>query len=97
VGKARLAIGSGQAPAGGADVWLVRYLPGDQSVRVLAGSNRGKTIVEHNVVSDLQRLGGWRGRPVRFRMPEAGDKGLKTVVIVQAVRSGRILAVGRPS
>jgi hypothetical protein len=93
--KARLAIGSGEAPAGGADVWLVRYLPGDQSVRVLAGENRGRTIVEHNVVRELQRLGGWRGRPVRFRLPAPGDKDLKTVVIVQAVRNGRILAVAR--
>jgi hypothetical protein len=97
VGKARIAIGSGPAPVGGADVWLVRYQPGDQSVKVLAGENRGKTVVEHNVVRELQRLGGWRGRPVRFRMPAPGDTGLKTVVIVQDVRNGRILAVGRSS
>jgi hypothetical protein len=95
LGKARLAIGAGVAPGGGADVWLVRYRPGDQSVRVLAGANRGKTIVEHNVVRELQRLGAWRGRPVRFHVPAAGEKDLKTVVIIQAARSGRILAVGR--
>jgi hypothetical protein len=95
--KVRLAVGSGQVPPGGADVWLVRYLPGDQSVKVLAGENRGKTVVEHNVVRELQRLGGWRGRPVRFRVPAASDKDLKTVVIVQGVRNGRILAVGRSS
>jgi hypothetical protein len=95
LGKTRLAVGPGDAPAGGADVWLVRYLPGDQSVRVLAGENHGKTIVEHNVVRELQRLGAWKGRPVRFRPPASGDKDLRTVVIVQAVRSGRILAVGR--
>ena len=97
LGKAKLTIGAGAAPGGGADVWLVRYRPGDQSVRVLAGSNRGKTIVEHNVVRELQRLGAWRGRPVRFHVPASSDKDLKTVVIVQAVRSGRILAVGRSS
>ncbi len=96
-GKVRLAIGGGRAPAGGADVWLVRYLPGDQSVRVLAGSNRGQTIVEHNVVRELQRLGVWRGRPVRFSVPASSDKDLKTVMIVQAVRSGHILAVDRSS
>ena len=95
LGKMRLAVGAGDAPAGGADVWLVRYLPGDQSVRVLAGENRGRTIVEHNVVRELQRLGAWRGRPVRFRAPPPTDNDLKTVIIVQAVRSGRILAVGR--
>jgi len=95
--KARLSIGSGPAPVGGADVWLVRYLPGDQSVKVLAGENRGKTVVEHNVVRELQRLGGWRGRPVRFRVPTPSDKDLNTVVIVQGARNGRILAVGRSS
>ena len=95
--KSRIAIGSGEAPPGGADVWLVRYLPGDQSVRVLTGSNRGQTIIEHNVVRELQRLGGWRGRPVRLHLPASDDKTLKTVVIVQAVRNGRILAVGRSS
>jgi hypothetical protein len=97
VGKARLAIGAGAAPGGGADVWLVRYQPGDQSVRVLAGANRGKIIVEHNVVRELQRLGAWRGKPVRFHVPASADADLKTVVIVQGVRSGRILAVGRSS
>ncbi|HZC16444.1 MAG TPA: DUF1223 domain-containing protein [Caulobacteraceae bacterium] len=95
--KTRLAVGSGDAPAGGADVWLIRYRPGDQSVRVLAGENRGKTILEHNVVRELQRLGAWRGRPVRFHVPPPDDSGLKAVAIVQAVRSGRILAVGHAS
>jgi hypothetical protein len=97
LGKARLGIGAGAAPGGGADVWLVRYRPGDQSVRVLAGSNRGKTIVEHNVVRELQRLGAWRGQPVRFRLTASAEAGLKTVVIVQGVRNGRILAVARSS
>ena len=97
LGKTRLAIGAGAAPGGGADVWLVRYRPGDQSVRVLAGANRGKTIVEHNVVRELKRLGAWRGRAARYHIPASADAGLKTAVIVQAVRSGRILAVGRSS
>jgi len=91
--KAWLAVGRGAAPAGGAVVWLVRYLPGDQSVRVMAGDNRGKTVVEHNVVRQLTRLGPWTGRAKSFRLPAAADKDLKTVVIIQAVRSGRVLSV----
>jgi hypothetical protein len=66
-------------------------------VKVLAGENRGKTVVEHNVVRELQRLGAWRGQPVRFHVPAPSDTGLKTVVIVQGMRNGRILAVGRSS
>jgi hypothetical protein len=95
--KTRLAIRSGAAPAGGAVVWLVRYLPGDQSVRVLAGENRGQTVVEHNVVRELQRLGVWRGKAASFRLPAPADNDLKTVVIVQAARSGRVLVTAKSS
>ena len=93
--KTRLYIPSGAAPAGGATIWLVRYLPGDQSVRVLAGDNRGQTVVEHNVVRQLVRLGAWKGKAMSLRLPPAGDPDLKTVVIVQAARSGRVLTVAR--
>jgi hypothetical protein len=95
VGKTWIGVGRGVAPAGGAVVWLVRYLPGDQAVRVLAGDNRGKTVVEHNVVRELTRLGGWSGTAKRFRLAASNDQDLKTVVIVQAVRSGRVLAVAK--
>jgi hypothetical protein len=93
--KTRFAIPAGPAPVGGAVVWLVRYLPGDQSVRVLAGDNRGQTVVEHNVVRELARLGVWKGRPASFRVPASSDRDLKTLVIVQAAKSGRILALAR--
>jgi hypothetical protein len=89
--KTRVVIRSGAAPPGGAVVWLVRYQPGDQSVKVLAGDNRGQTVVEHNVVRELSRLGVWRGEAESFRLTPAGDPELKTVVIIQALRSGRVL------
>ncbi len=95
VSKSWIGVGRSPAPPGGAVVWLVRYLPGDQSVRVLAGDNRGKTVVEHNVVRELTRLGAWSGVAKGFRLPASSDADLKTVVIVQAVRSGRVLAVAR--
>jgi hypothetical protein len=91
--KTWLAIGRGVAPPGGAVVWLVRYLPGDQSVRVLTGDNRGKTVLEHNVVRELTRMGAWNGRARGFHVPAASDSDLRTVVIVQAVRSGRVLTL----
>ena len=89
---ARVAVGSGHAPKGGADVWLVRYDPHEQKVVVKTGDNRGKTIVEHNVVRELVRLGAWTGQPKSFREPEAESEGLDTAVIVQAVHGGRIVA-----
>ncbi len=88
----RIAVGHGPAPRDGADVWLVRYDPHEQKVTVRTGDNRGKTIVEHNVVRELVRLGAWAGKPKSFRAPQAETDGLETAVIVQAANGGRIIA-----
>jgi hypothetical protein len=93
--KARFVIHAGSPPSGGASVWLVRYEAGDQAVKVLAGDNRGQTVVEHNVVRELVRLGSWRGQSQSFRLPAPDDRDLKTVVIIQGLRSGRVLALVR--
>jgi hypothetical protein len=85
-------IGSGTAGKGGADVWLVRYDPSPQSVQVKRGDNRGRTVVERNVVQELIRVGGWSGRSKAYRVPKPTAEGLKTVIILQAAHGGRILA-----
>ncbi|WP_374472099.1 DUF1223 domain-containing protein [Phenylobacterium sp.] len=92
----RVDVGSGRVPRGGAEVWLVRYDPREQGVAVKSGDNRGETIVHRNVVREIHRLGAWRGRPTAYRLPEAEDPGLATVVIVQGAKGGRILAVAQP-
>jgi hypothetical protein len=89
----RATVGSGRLAQGGADVWLIRYDPAAQSVLVKRGDNRGRTIVERNVVRELVRLGGWSGRSKAYRLPAPVADGLKTVIIVQAAHGGRILAV----
>jgi len=94
VGPKRVDVGSGHPPRGGADVWLVRYDPRAQEVAVKSGDNRGQTLVQKNVVREMTRLGSWRVRPTAYRVPRAGEDGLETVVIVQAPRGGRVLAVG---
>jgi hypothetical protein len=91
----RIDVGSGKAPKGGAEVWLVRYDPREQDVAVKSGDNKGQTIVQKNVVREVKRLGAWRGRPVSFRLPAAPEDGLKTVILVQAAHGGRILGVGQ--
>lgn len=93
IGPRRVDVGSGRPPKGGAEVWLVRYEPGAQEVAVKSGDNRGRTVVQRNVVREIKRLGAWRGRPTAYRVPKADD-GLKTVVLVQAAKGGRVLAVG---
>ncbi len=88
----KIAIGSGRRPAGGAEVWLIRYEPGPIEVDIRKGDNRGETIVGRNVVRELTRLGEWRGRPTAFRLPEADTDGLHTLVIVQQAGGGPIIA-----
>lgn len=96
VGERRVDVGSGRAPRGGAEVWLVRYDPRAVEVAVRAGDNRGETVVQRNVVRQYVRLGSWRGRPQAYRVPAAPDDGLKTAVIVQAPRGGRVIGVAQP-
>jgi hypothetical protein len=89
-----VAIGPGRRrPEGGAGVWLIRYDPREQDVVVKDGDNRGHKVVERNVVAQLVRLGAWRGRPTRLRLPTAPQDGLKTLVLVQGDNGGKILGV----
>jgi len=95
VGPRRVDVGSGRVPKGGAEVWLIRYDPREVEVAVKAGDNRGDTVVQKNVVRQMTRLGLWRGKPQAFRLPTAADDGLKTVVVLQQPRGGRVLGVGQ--
>ena len=88
----RLAVGSGEAPRGGATVWLVRYAPGAQEVKVKAGENKGLTLKQTNEVRELVKLGQWRGKSRLLRLPKASDPDLKGVILIQSTRDGRILA-----
>jgi hypothetical protein len=90
---ARVAIGSGPAPRGGGEVWLVRYDPREQDIAVKRGDNRGQTLVHRNVVRELVRLGPWNGRPKLFRLPASKDDDLRTVIIVQGAKGGRVIGV----
>ncbi|MGH6911932.1 MAG: DUF1223 domain-containing protein [Phenylobacterium sp.] len=96
VGPRRVDVGSGRAPKGGGEVWLIRYDPREQDVVVKSGDNRGQTIAHKNVVREVKRLGSWRGKPAAYRLPATSDDGLKSVVILQAGRGGRVLGVGQP-
>lgn len=90
-GKVR--IGAGAKPAHGADVWLVRYDPSLQDVKVKTGDNKGKVVSARNIVETLERLGPWSGRARTYALPKAAPD-LKSVILVQGARGGRIIAVG---
>lgn len=91
----RVDVGSGPAPKGGGEVWLIRYDPREQDVAVKSGDNKGQTIVQKNVVREVKRLGLWKGRPATFKLPRARDEGLNSVVLVQGAHGGRILGVAQ--
>jgi hypothetical protein len=94
--EGRVYVGSARPPKGGGEVWLIRYDPREQDVAVKSGDNKGQTIPERDVVRELKRLGSWRGKPVAFRLPDAAEEGLKTVVLVQGAHGGRVLGAAEP-
>jgi hypothetical protein len=90
-GQVRLS--AGDAPAGGATVWLVTF---DDSHRteVARGENRGRALTNSNVVRELTPLGSWTGEAKTFPLdlPAARAKGRGgCAVIVQQGRGGPIL------
>ncbi|WP_333587167.1 DUF1223 domain-containing protein [Phenylobacterium sp.] len=91
IGPRRVDVGSGPAPRGGGEVWMVRYDPQPREVVVRRGENRGQTLEQRNVVREIVRLGVWRGRPTAYTLPEAKEDGLQTLILVQAPEGGRIL------
>ncbi|WP_434724678.1 DUF1223 domain-containing protein [Mesorhizobium sp. RIZ17] len=89
--KAKVSIGAGKAPGGGADIWLVRYTRGVVEVPVARGENTGRTLPHANVVHALTKLGSWHGAATTLPLP-AATGGLSTAVLVQAQGGGPILA-----
>lgn len=85
-------VGAGARPPRGGEVWLVRYDPGPREVRVRDGENAGRTVAVHNVVRELERLGPWRGRMRTYAVPKASNAQLRTVVLLQGVEGGPIVA-----
>jgi len=90
-------IGAGAAPVGGADVWLARYDPAIREVAVKRGENAGRRLPHVDIVTDLVRLGRWRGAAERFELPPKPDPRLVDAVIVQAAGNGPILAAVKDS
>lgn len=87
----KISVGAGSAPAGGADVWLVRYDPKTVEVPVSRGENKGRTLPHSHVVHELRRIGSWDGQAVKLQTrSDAG--GFAVAVLVQGRNGGRILA-----
>jgi len=94
VSRRSVAVAAGRAPAGGADIWLVRYDPRTLNVAVRRGENGGKTLPHRDVVRRLTRVGHWTGPTVSIALPPA-DPVLRTAILVQSVNGGPILAAAK--
>ena len=90
-----ISVGAGPPPAGGADIWLVRYDPRTVQVPVRRGENSGLTLPHRNVVRELVRIGRWTGQPLSIAAPRSPDRGLQTAVLLQAGRGGPIIAASK--
>jgi hypothetical protein len=87
-------VGRGTAPAGGADVWLARYIPHAVEVTIPRGENAGHTLPYKDVVREMVLLGKWRGEAASFPSP-AGDTSLAEAAIVQGIGGGPIIAAAK--
>ena len=45
------------------------------------------------MVRELARLGSWSGRSINFKLPEASEDALSTLILVQGAHGGRVLGV----
>lgn len=88
-------IGAGEAPAGGAEVWLARYDPSVIEVAIRRGENAGRTLPHVNIVKQLALLGRWGGQAEQFNLPAKSDPRLIDAVLVQGAGQGPILAAAR--
>ena len=87
-------VGTGPSPAGGADVWLARYIPHAVEVTIPRGENGGHTLPYKHVVREMVLLGKWQGEAATFPVA-GGDSSLAEAALVQAHGAGPILAAAK--
>ncbi len=74
-------------------VQLVRYTP-EEVVDIQRGENAGREIAYANIVTDWNTVAEWdTSKPLKMMMPVQGDD--RTVVIVQRMKNGPIIAASR--
>ena len=94
-GKNRLSVvvdGAAQFPA---TIWLVRFRTAE-TTRVTRGENHGKILENHNIVTELVRIGEWRGRTATLDVPHFEQKpGEDCAVLVQDATPGVIFGAAQ--
>ncbi len=88
-----VSIGAAANPSGAAQqVFLIRYDPRAQEVPIRAGENGGRTLPHRNIVRQLVPLGAWNGKAVTYSLPTNTDANLRSVILIQPVKTGAIVA-----
>lgn len=80
---------------GKAGIWLLR-VKDQQAVRPTSGENKGKDLVNHNIVREVRRVGDWSGSKATVEV--AGytlEEGFSCFVLVQTARPGPIIGAAR--
>jgi hypothetical protein len=81
---------NGKNSASGA-VWLVRFIK-SQETRVQSGENKGKALLSHNIVTEVQEIGAWSGKAQQISVNGfALAVGEGCAVLIQDNRQGPIL------
>lgn len=91
-GKNAVISVAGDGPAGIYDVMVATY-DARASTRVTAGENKGRTVVNTNIVRGFERVAQWAGDPVEITVPldaMTGDSGC--AVLLQRAGGGPIIA-----
>ena len=89
----RVKVAAGEAPEGGATVWLVTFDRQHQTA-VERGENAGHTLSNYNVVREMDAIGLWTGEPLEIALDLAGAAAAGRdgcAVIVQAGGTGPVL------
>ncbi len=78
-----------------AGIWLIRYQ--DQAaVRPTGGENKGKDLVNHNIVREVRRVGDWTGEKAVIEVVDYTlEEGFSCVVLVQTAQPGPVIGAGR--
>ncbi|MDQ7076459.1 MAG: DUF1223 domain-containing protein [Robiginitomaculum sp.] len=76
-----------------AAIWMAAYTPGAQSIEVKGGENKGKKMLQVNMVTGLTKLADWAGGHTRMVLPMPEEGGC--AILLQANEQGPILAAAK--
>jgi hypothetical protein len=75
---------------GKASIWMAAYTPGEQSIEVMGGENKGKKLAQVNMVSGMTKLADWAGGHTRMVLPMPEEGGC--AILLQQDGQGPIVA-----